>query len=98
MRCVFGPGGEDESFGEAVRARTTRRDLHDVDPRACQDDVERSGELSGTVTDEEPEGATAVVEVHQQVAGLLGGPCAGRVAGHAEDVHVAVRTSRAKNT
>ena len=31
----------------------------------------------------------AVVEVHQQVAGLLGGPGSGRVAGRPEDVHVA---------
>src|SRR5919107_1089852 len=31
-----------------------------------------------------------VIEVHQQVAGLLSGPCSGRVAGGAEDVDVAV--------
>ena len=31
----------------------------------------------------------AVVEVHQQVAGLLGGPGSGRVAGRPEDVDVA---------
>ena len=30
----FGPGGEDESFGEAVRARTTRRDRMASDPSA----------------------------------------------------------------
>jgi len=24
----LGPGGEDEAFGEAVRARAARRDLH----------------------------------------------------------------------
>ena len=86
----FGPGGEDESFGEAVRARATWRDLHDVDPCAGHDGVERGGELSGAVADEEPEGGGTVVEVHQQVSGLLGGPGPGRVAGHAEDVHVAV--------
>jgi hypothetical protein len=32
-----------------------------------------------------------VAEVHEQVAGLLGGPGAVRVGGHAEDVHVAGR-------
>ena len=47
------------------------------------------GELAGAVADEEPEGGGAVVEVHQQVAGLLGGPGSGRMAGRAEDVHVA---------
>jgi hypothetical protein len=86
----FGPGGEDESFGEAVRARAARRDLHVVDPCAGHDGVECGGELSGAVADEEPEGVTAVVEIHQQVAGLLGGPRAGRMAGRSEDVHVAV--------
>jgi hypothetical protein len=44
----------------------------------------------GPVADEEPEGGGAVVEVHQQVAGLLGGPGPGRVAGCLEDVNVAV--------
>ena len=39
----------------------------------------------------EPEGGGAVVEVHQQVAGLLSGPGSGRMAGRPEDVHVAGR-------
>jgi hypothetical protein len=34
-------------------------------------------------------GGGAVVEVHQEVAGLLGSPGSGRVAGRPEDVHVA---------
>jgi hypothetical protein len=82
----LGPGGEDESFGEAVRSRAARRDLHDVDPRAGQDGVERGGELAGAVADEEPDGGGAVVEVHEQVPGLLGGPGPGRMAGRSEDV------------
>ena len=85
----LGLGGEDEAFGEAVRSRTSRRDLHGVDPGACQDSVERGGALAGSVADEEPEGGGAVFEVHQQVAGLLGGPGSGRMAGRPEDVHVA---------
>ena len=86
----FGPGGEDEAFGEAVRAWAAWRDLHSVDACAGQDGVERISELASAVADEEPEGGGAVVEVHQQVAGLLGGPGAGRVAGRPEYVHVAV--------
>jgi hypothetical protein len=39
------------------------------------------------VADQETEGADPVAEVHEQVAGLLGGPRAVRVCGHAEDVH-----------
>ncbi len=86
----FGSGGQDESFGEAVRSRTPRWDLHGVDPGAGQDGIERRGELAGAVADEEPEAGGAVVEVHQQVAGLLGGPGSGRMPRRSEDVHVAV--------
>jgi hypothetical protein len=70
----FGSGGQDEAFGEAVRSRASGRDLHRVDPSAGQDGIEGGGELASAVSDEEPEGGGAVVEVHQQVAGLLGGP------------------------
>jgi hypothetical protein len=85
----FGSGRPDEAFCEAVRSWTARRDLHDVNAGVGQDRVERGGELAGSVADEEPEGCGAAVEVHQQVAGLLGGPVSGRMAGRAEDVHVA---------
>ena len=82
----LGSGGPDESFGKAVRPWTSRRDLHGVDPGAGQGGVERRGELAGAVADEEPEGGGAVVEVHQEVAGLLGGPRSGWMAGRPEDV------------
>jgi hypothetical protein len=85
----FSSGGPDEAFGEAVRPRTSRWDLHRVDAGAGQYRVEGGGELSGSVADEEPEGGNAIVEVHQQVAGLLGGPRSGRIARRPEDVHVA---------
>jgi hypothetical protein len=78
----FGSGCLYESFGEA--------DLDGVDARVGQDGVERRGELAGPVADEEPEGGGMVVEVHQQVPGLLGGPGSGRLAGRPEDVHVAI--------
>src|SRR5215203_2268185 len=85
----FASDGQDEAFGEAVRSRTSRWDLHGVDPGAGEDGVERGGELAGAVADEEPEGGGALVEVHQQVAGLLGGPGSRRVARCPEDVYVA---------
>src|SRR5829696_735410 len=85
----FGSGGEDEAFGEAVRSRASWWDLHGVDFGAGENGVERGGELAGAVADEEPEAGSAVVEVHQQVAGLMGGPGSGRVAGRPEDVQVA---------
>ena len=84
----LGPGGEHEPFRIAVRSRAPRRDLHDRDTRPGQDRVERCGELTGAVPDQEPEAGGAIVEVHQQVADLLGGPWPVRVRGDAEDVHV----------
>jgi hypothetical protein len=86
----LGSDGQYESFSETVRPRTARRNLHDVDVRAGQDSIERGGELAGAVADEEPEGGGAVVEVHQQVAGLLGGPFSTRMARRPQDVDVAV--------
>jgi hypothetical protein len=49
--------------------------------------IERAGELGVAVPDEEAEGADPVSEVHEQVTGLLRGPAAARVGGHAQDVH-----------
>jgi len=46
------------------------------------------GELSVAVPDEEAERSGPVAEVHDQVAGLLGGPSAIRVGGDAEGMHV----------
>jgi hypothetical protein len=76
----FGSGGQNESFGEAVRSRTARWNLHGVDPDAGEDGVERGGELACSVADEELERGDTIVEVHQQIAGVLGGPGSGRTA------------------
>ena len=56
---------------------------------AVKDSVEGGGELAVPVADEQPEAAVGVVEVHVQVAGLLGEPGCGGVGGDAEDVHAA---------
>src|SRR3979411_31795 len=48
----FGSGREYESFGEAVRSRASRWDLHGVDACTGQGSVERR-ELTGPVADEE---------------------------------------------
>src|SRR4051812_13830948 len=71
-----------------VVAAVLREDGPQVSFAEDQDAVGEFG--SGAVADEEPEGGGAVVEVHEQVAGLLGGPRSGRMAGRPEDVHVAV--------
>ena len=84
----LGPGGEHEPFRIGVRARTARRDLHDLDTGTGQDRVERAGELPGPVPDQEPEVRGAITQIHQQVADLLHGPRPVRVRGDTEDVHV----------
>jgi hypothetical protein len=53
--------GQHESLGEAVRSRTSRRDLHGLYAGTGQDRVERAGELTGAVADEEPERGSAIV-------------------------------------
>ncbi len=72
----------------AVRSRAAWRDLHDLDAGVGEDGVERGGELASPVADQEPEVVGPFVEVHEQVAGLLGGPCPVGVRGGAEDVDV----------
>jgi len=51
-----------------------------------KDLIERRSELAVAVADQEPEGAGAITEVYEQVAGLLGGPGPGRVRGDVQDV------------
>ena len=51
--------------GEAVRSRTARWEPHGADPGVSENGVERVAELTSSVTDEEPEGGGALVEVHQ---------------------------------
>ncbi len=86
----FDADGQYEAFGEAVRPRAPWRDLDHFDARVRQDCVERGRELSGPIADEEPEPRALFVEVHDEVAGLLGGPRPVGVRGHAQDVQVAV--------
>jgi len=83
------PDAAYEPFGVAVRPRGAGRDLHHPHPRIGQHGIEPGGELRVPVPDEEPERAGPLVQVHDEVAGLLGGPRAGRVRGHPEDVHPA---------
>jgi hypothetical protein len=85
----FGAGGENESFGVGVRPWAAGWDLADGDTGVGEDGVEGVGELPGPVTDEDLELLGPVAKIHEQVAGLLGGPRPVRVGGDAEDVHVA---------
>ena len=85
----FAADGADEAFGDGVGPRRPHGRLDDRDVDGGEDGVEGGGELGVAIADEEPEPLAGVVEVHGQVAGLLGQPRAGRVRGDPEDVHPA---------
>ena len=85
----FAAEGADEAFGDGVGPRRSYRCLDDPDVGGGEDGVEGGGELGVAVADEEPEPPAGVVEIHEQVAGLLGQPGSGGVGGDAEDVDAA---------
>jgi hypothetical protein len=75
---------------KAVGARTPRRDLEYFDARVRHDRVERRCELPGAIADKESEPSGMFAEVHDEVTGLLRGPRAVGMSGHAEDVQITV--------
>jgi hypothetical protein len=60
------------SAGAASSFGRSRRGLHDSCALAGEDVIECAGELSIAVSDEEPEGADPIGDVHDKVADLLG--------------------------
>jgi hypothetical protein len=82
----LGSGGQHEAFGEAVRPRAPRWDFDHLDACILEHRVERRRELAGPIADEEPDPRGAFAEVHQEVAGVLGGPRSVGVPGHAQGV------------
>jgi hypothetical protein len=67
----FSPDRADEPFGETIRPRTTRRSPDDADADVSKEGVEGRGELTGPISDEEPELRDAISKVYHQVADLL---------------------------
>jgi len=63
-----------ETFRESVRPRRPDRGLDDPCAVPGKDLIKCCSELAVAVADQEPEGAGAITEVYEQVAGLLGGP------------------------
>jgi hypothetical protein len=78
-----------EPLRKGIRSRRPDRRLDDPRAVAGEHVVEDGRELAVAVADEELELAGAFAEVHEQVAGLLGGPCPGGVRGDTQDVHPA---------
>ena len=85
----FASDAADETFGDRVGSWCPHRCLNDADVERGEHGVEGCGELGVTVPDEEPEAAAGVLEVHEQVTGMLGQPGSGGVGGDAEDVDAA---------
>jgi len=56
---------------------------------ACEHLVEDRHDRAVAASDEEREPGGVSAEVHEQVAGLPGGPCPGGAGGDAQDVHPA---------
>ena len=77
----------DPPFGVCVGLRRPRRCSDRGDCGSGEDSVEGSGELSGTIANQEPE-PVMVAEAARQVSGGLGGPRAGWVGGDPLKVHL----------
>jgi hypothetical protein len=75
------------AFGVGVRARRPWWDIHHVDAGRGEYRVERGGELRVSVPNQVPEPVRLFIQVHQQVAGLLGHPGPGGVGGDPQQVH-----------
>ena len=80
-------GAGDPAFGYSVRARRLDRSLHDPHAHRREHRIEPGGELRIPVPDQELQVVSAALQVHQEIAGLLGHPRAGRVGGDAGQVH-----------
>jgi hypothetical protein len=85
----FAADAADEAFGDRVGPRRPYRCLDDADVGSGKHRVERGAELGVAVPDKEPDAVSGVVEVHEQIAGLLGEPGAGGAGGDPEDVYAA---------
>ena len=74
---------------KGIRPRRPERRLDDPHAIVGEHVIEDGRELAVAVADEELELAGAFAEIHEKVAGLLGGPCPAGVRGDAQDMHAA---------
>jgi len=85
----FAADAGDEAFGDRVGLWRPHRRLGGPHVEGGEHCIERGGVFGVAVADQEPEAPAGVVEVREQVAGLLGQPGSGGVRGDTEDVHPA---------
>ena len=85
----FAADRSDEALGDRVRRGARTGVLDDPDIDRGEHGIEGGGELGVAVEDEEPEAPIGLVEVHEQVAGLLGERLPGGVGGDAQDMDAA---------
>ena len=71
------PASPDPAFGDRVHARRPDVAEHGPDPRISEDRVERSSVVRAAIANHELDPVRLLAEVHDQVAGLLGGPRSG---------------------
>ena len=81
----FAAASADPAFGDRVHARRPDVTEHGLDSGAGEDRVEGGGEVRAAIADHEPEPIRLVAKVHNQIACLLGGPCASWMQGHSEN-------------
>src|SRR6266702_4938029 len=74
----------DPAFDDRVHAGRLDVAEHSPDPGVGEDGVERGGEVRAAVADHELAPAGLLAKVHDQVAGLLGGPFPGWMEGESE--------------
>src|SRR5712692_11177755 len=75
----------DPAFGDGVHAGRLDVAEHGPDPGIGEDRIECGGVVRAAVADHELDLVRLVAEVHDQVAGLLGGPLPGWMQGDSED-------------
>jgi hypothetical protein len=76
----------DHAFADRVCSGRRGWTGEGLDVVGSEDGVEGPAESGVAVPEDKLEGADAVGEVHQQVAGGLGGPCSTRVRAHPEQM------------
>ena len=81
--------GADHALADRIRLWRLRRAEKDPDTRSGEHGVERLRELAAAVADQESGGVGVVADVHQEVAGGLGGPGAVGAGGDAGQVRAA---------